>query len=85
MTRLTVFQSILRHLKTRYSQPDVLKADLTGKTVVLTGANSGIGFEAVKHFASMNPARIIMACRSKERGEQALKGARLVYTRTVLC
>lgn len=38
----------------------------------LQGANTGIGFETVKHFASMNAARIILACRSAARGEEAL-------------
>ena len=38
------------------------KADLTGKTVVVIGANMGIGYEAAKHFAAMNPARLIMGC-----------------------
>ena len=45
---------------------------LTGKTVVVVGANTGIGYEAAKHFASMNPDRLIMACRSQERGNAAV-------------
>jgi retinol dehydrogenase-12 len=53
--------------------PSVVQADLAGKTVIVTGANSGIGFEAAKHFARMNPGRLILACKSKERGEAALK------------
>ncbi|KAE9392323.1 NAD(P)-binding protein [Gymnopus androsaceus JB14] len=71
MTRLTLPRFFYQQVTS--CQPDLLKGSLEGKTVVLTGANSGIGFEAVKHFATMNPARIIMACRSKERGEQALE------------
>ncbi|KAJ6537643.1 hypothetical protein B0H19DRAFT_961692 [Mycena capillaripes] len=54
-------------------QPPVVKADLTGKTVCVLGANTGIGFQAVKHFATMNPARIILACRSQTRGQEAVK------------
>jgi len=50
----------------------VLRTDLTGKTVIVIGANVGIGFEASKHFARMNPARVILACRSKNKGEEAL-------------
>ena len=46
--------------------------DLSGKTVVVIGANDGIGFEATKHFAQMNPGRIILGCRSKARGEAAV-------------
>lgn len=52
----------------------VVKRDLTSKTVVVTGANVGLGLEAAKHFASMNPARLILACRNKEKGEAALEG-----------
>ncbi|MDD9947158.1 MAG: SDR family NAD(P)-dependent oxidoreductase [Myxococcales bacterium] len=39
----------------------------TAQIVVTTGANSGIGFEAALHFARSG-ARIVMACRSVDRG-----------------
>jgi retinol dehydrogenase 12 len=51
--------------------PPVEHEDLSGKTIVVIGANVGLGFEAAKHFARMNPDRIILGCRSKERGEAA--------------
>ncbi|KAJ7254322.1 short-chain dehydrogenase [Mycena haematopus] len=53
--------------------PPVEKVDLTGKTVIVIGANGGLGFEASKHFASMNPGRLILACRSETRGRAALQ------------
>jgi NAD(P)-dependent dehydrogenase (short-subunit alcohol dehydrogenase family) len=56
-------------------QPPVVKADLTDKTVIVLGANTGIGFEATKHFATMNPGRIILACRSQSKGEAAIESA----------
>jgi len=62
------FQSLRQQLAT---VPPVEPEDLSGKTVVVTGANVGLGFEAAKHFARMNPDRIILGCRSKERGEAA--------------
>ncbi|KAG6808152.1 hypothetical protein H0H93_000509 [Arthromyces matolae] len=40
---------------------------------MVIGANTGIGFEATKHFARMKPARLILACRSKEKGEAAIQ------------
>lgn len=54
--------------------PAVAKTDLSGKTVVVVGANVGLGFEAAKHFAAMNPQRLILVCRSKEKGEAAVAG-----------
>ncbi|KAJ3737515.1 hypothetical protein DFJ43DRAFT_987156 [Lentinula guzmanii] len=62
--------ALLRQLK---PLPHVLQADLTGKVVVVTGANTGLGFEAAKHFAQMNPKKVILACRSEEKGEQAVQ------------
>jgi NAD(P)-dependent dehydrogenase (short-subunit alcohol dehydrogenase family) len=56
--------------------PPVAKADLSGKTVIVTGANIGLGFEAAKHFARMNPGKLILACRSEQKGRAALNELR---------
>jgi NAD(P)-dependent dehydrogenase (short-subunit alcohol dehydrogenase family) len=42
-----------------------------GKTVLITGGNSGIGFEAARGFLSVG-ATVLLACRSKARAEAAL-------------
>ena len=44
--------------------------DLSEKTYVITGANSGIGFEAARLLGERG-AKIIMACRSINKGEKA--------------
>ena len=44
--------------------------DCSNRTVVVTGANSGLGYEATRAFARKN-ATVVMACRSLDRGEQA--------------
>ncbi|KDQ09164.1 hypothetical protein BOTBODRAFT_37246 [Botryobasidium botryosum FD-172 SS1] len=49
----------------------VVKADLSGKTVLVVGANTGLGREAARHLASMNAARVILGCRSLEKGDAA--------------
>ena len=43
---------------------------LTGKVVIVTGGNSGLGYESVKAFA-MKDAEVILASRSLEKGEEA--------------
>ncbi|HZX05524.1 SDR family NAD(P)-dependent oxidoreductase, partial [Kribbella sp.] len=44
--------------------------DLTGKLVVVTGANSGTGKEATKRLAAAG-ARVVMAVRTPAKGEAA--------------
>ena len=46
--------------------------DLTGKTIIITGANSGTGFAATK-FMSAKGATIIMACRNPDKANRALQ------------
>ena len=43
---------------------------MNGKTVVLTGANTGIGKQTTLELAKRG-ARVVMACRDMERGEAA--------------
>ncbi|EIE20504.1 NAD(P)-binding protein [Coccomyxa subellipsoidea C-169] len=44
--------------------------DLTGKTVIVTGGNSGIGFASCLALAKQN-ANVILASRDRQRGETA--------------
>lgn len=44
--------------------------DLTGKVIIVTGSNSGIGFEAAKEFARKG-ALTILACRNMNKAQAA--------------
>ncbi|WP_137291333.1 oxidoreductase [Natronorubrum halophilum] len=49
--------------------------DQHGRTIIVTGANSGLGLETTRELAR-NGAAVIMACRDVERGEDAARDVR---------
>ena len=51
---------------------------LEGKTILVTGANSGIGYSAAEEMAKLGPKNLILACRNKGRGLAAEKSIRKV-------
>jgi retinol dehydrogenase-12 len=53
--------------------PPVNPEMVIGKVVVVVGANTGIGFEIAQHFARKQPAKLILACRDRAKGEAALQ------------
>jgi NAD(P)-dependent dehydrogenase (short-subunit alcohol dehydrogenase family) len=52
--------------------------DQTGKIVIVTGANSGLGFEDTRALAKKGAA-VIMACRSTDKAEDAARQIRAEY------
>jgi NAD(P)-dependent dehydrogenase (short-subunit alcohol dehydrogenase family) len=50
-------------------------SSLDGQKAVVTGANSGLGYQVAKQLATQG-AHVIMACRDAQRGEQALQRLR---------
>lgn len=46
-------------------------ADLTGRRILVTGANAGLGFATTRALASRG-AHVTMVCRSPDRGQSAL-------------
>ena len=52
----------------KWSPADI--PDLRGRVAVVTGANSGIGFEAVRVLADKH-AHVVMACRNQDKGRKA--------------
>lgn len=47
--------------------------DLSNHTMIVTGSNSGLGFESTRHLSRLGVGRIIMAVRTPSKGETAKK------------
>lgn len=58
-----------------YSQffftPPYPTTDCSKKTIIVTGANTGLGKEAARHYVRLGAEKLIIACRSMEKGEAA--------------
>ncbi|HNI71148.1 MAG TPA: oxidoreductase [Marmoricola sp.] len=52
----------------RFTPDDM--SDLSGRTAIVTGANSGIGWHTADELAR-HGASVVLACRDRERGEEA--------------
>ncbi|KAM4808927.1 retinol dehydrogenase 12-like [Rhinophrynus dorsalis] len=62
---------VLRLQKKHTWNPLNCTVQLTGKTAIVTGANTGIGKRVAMDLARRK-ARVILACRSQERGQKAV-------------
>lgn len=61
--------TLFTFLREQFSTLHPTTADLTGRTVVVTGGNIGLGKEAARQFLAMHPAKLVLAVRSIEKGE----------------
>ncbi len=60
-------------MKTKWTSKDI--PDQTGRRVIVTGANTGIGFETARALAAAG-AHVTLACRNPTKGQEALERIR---------
>jgi len=63
-------ETIAKDSSTEWTEKNL--PDLTGKIIIITGANSGTGYAAT-NFMSANGATVIMACRNPDKANKALQ------------
>ena len=47
--------------------------DFAGQTIIVTGANGGLGLEAARHFTRLGASKVILGVRNIESGNEAKK------------
>jgi NAD(P)-dependent dehydrogenase (short-subunit alcohol dehydrogenase family) len=55
--------------------------NLSGKLIVVTGGNSGIGFQAAREFANKGASVVLASGASRRRGSRLLKSGLLILRR----
>lgn len=65
MSALSFFRSQL------FVTPPIPTYDFQDQTIIITGANRGIGLEAARHLLKLNAKRVVLAVRSAKRGQDA--------------
>lgn len=51
---------------------------MTGRVIIITGANSGIGFEVSKYLAE-GGNDVTLACKDPEKGEESVTKIKVLY------
>lgn len=65
----------------RHPPADPTNLSFTGKTVLVTGANAGMGYQAALKYAQLGASKLILGVRTMRKGEAARASiARLVTT-----
>lgn len=55
-----------------FSSQDIAE-DLHDQVIIVTGGNTGLGYETIRQLSLHNPARIYLAARSKDKATEAIK------------
>ncbi|KAL0574644.1 hypothetical protein V5O48_007313 [Marasmius crinis-equi] len=72
LVTMILTQEMFHHNQTAGMPPAVQGISLDGQVIIITGGNTGLGYEAAKHFAIRGPGEIIMVCRDEKKGQDAV-------------
>ncbi|KAI0383638.1 short-chain dehydrogenase/reductase-like protein [Hypomontagnella monticulosa] len=64
-------RSLSRAFWTQIMPLPIPTADFTSKTIIITGANVGIGLEAARYFVRLSAEKVILGCRDLDKANEA--------------
>ncbi|KAM3084232.1 hypothetical protein ACMFMG_001663 [Clarireedia jacksonii] len=59
---------LTRFLKSQFTPLPYPTQSFASQTILITGSNTGLGLSAAAHFVRLGAARVILACRSLQKG-----------------
>ena len=62
-----IVPAVHRGIPWRFTHDDMAAIDLTGQTILVTGANVGLGYWTAHSLAVHTNAKVVMACRSESK------------------
>ena len=62
---------LVKLFKQKWNGPMEPTESFAGRTIVVTGSNTGLGFEAALKFVNLGASKVILAVRSVQKGEDA--------------
>lgn len=60
-------------VRSQWQTLPIIPQDCEDQVFIITGGNIGLGFEAAQHLVSAGAAKVVIACRSLQRGNDAKK------------
>jgi NAD(P)-dependent dehydrogenase (short-subunit alcohol dehydrogenase family) len=68
---MSTLSNITSQLRSQLTTLPLPTHRFTNQTILITGANTGLGLEAARHFVRLDAARVILAVRSLPKGRAA--------------
>jgi NAD(P)-dependent dehydrogenase (short-subunit alcohol dehydrogenase family) len=75
----------LNFIRSQWLHLPVPAKSFEGQTIIVTGSNQGLGFEASRHFVRLGASKVILAVRSIRAGEEAAKNIHESTNRQGVC
>jgi len=69
--------SVFGFLREQWTELPTSIADVSGKSLVVAGANVGLGYEAAVHLAQLKPKSLLITSRDEAKCERSKAGMNL--------